>query len=223
VILIDFGVSTTASSDTYRTGTPDYTAPEILGQKSGNYDEYDTKVDAWSVGIVIYKIITGVVPFRALASTGFKDAAVIRYIQDPKRLPEYTDSEWKNGIGKKWFQSVSQLLNKNPHNRWGVAEALDLHLFCEIKEMYLKGRHNNNRLGELVQAQMWDRLKNHGLKGFLSRRARPEAMQDTMARVGIDVQHHTMSKTVNFIKKQVTESQHSKMSISDLQAQICVK
>ncbi|KAI9019835.1 hypothetical protein DFJ74DRAFT_139930 [Hyaloraphidium curvatum] len=41
-------------------GSPLYMAPEIL-----RHERYDAKADLWSVGIVLYEMVTGRVPFRA--------------------------------------------------------------------------------------------------------------------------------------------------------------
>src|SRR5947199_330066 len=41
-------------------GSPLYMAPEIL-----RYEKYDAKADLWSVGTVLYEMMTGKPPFRA--------------------------------------------------------------------------------------------------------------------------------------------------------------
>ena len=41
-------------------GSPMYMSPEIL-----NYNSYDTKSDLWSIGIIIYEMLTGKPPFKA--------------------------------------------------------------------------------------------------------------------------------------------------------------
>ena len=40
-------------------GTPSYMAPEIVKKAP-----YDLAVDVWSCGIVLFKLLTGVFPFR---------------------------------------------------------------------------------------------------------------------------------------------------------------
>lgn len=42
-------------------GTPFYIAPEVL--MGGGYDE---KVDLWSTGITLYKLVAGVTPFESV-------------------------------------------------------------------------------------------------------------------------------------------------------------
>ena len=43
-------------------GTPEYMAPELLSNRNGV--EYDYKVDIWSLGIVVYKMLSGKHPFH---------------------------------------------------------------------------------------------------------------------------------------------------------------
>jgi serine/threonine protein kinase len=68
----DFGISKRAQRDVtaLRTaiGTPSYQAPEVAGyfntSSDGETSEYDNSVDIWSLGCVIYKIVTMRVPFQ---------------------------------------------------------------------------------------------------------------------------------------------------------------
>lgn len=62
--LADFGFARELSDvDQAETlcGSPLYMAPEILG-----HEQYDAKADLWSVGTVLYEMITGKPPFRAV-------------------------------------------------------------------------------------------------------------------------------------------------------------
>ena len=62
--LIDFGISKKTYQRGQRRdmltmiGTPFYLAPEVV--LGGGYDE---KVDLWSTGVTLYKLIVGVTPF----------------------------------------------------------------------------------------------------------------------------------------------------------------
>ena len=58
--VIDFGLSKDfSSSDTMKTmsGSPYYIAPEVFLQ------EYTNKIDIWSLGVVLYIMLSGKVPF----------------------------------------------------------------------------------------------------------------------------------------------------------------
>lgn len=58
--LCDFGLTCTIQNSKIICGTPEYIAPEILKNKG-----YSKEVDIWSLGIVLYELLTGNVPFRS--------------------------------------------------------------------------------------------------------------------------------------------------------------
>jgi serine/threonine protein kinase len=61
VKLIDFGLSKSGRIKTANwstvAGTPFYMAPEVLKMK------YGTKADIWSVGVLLYTMVSGYLPF----------------------------------------------------------------------------------------------------------------------------------------------------------------
>lgn len=60
--LTDFGLARIFNKDnglmTTTFGTPYYQAPEIL-----NFDKYDDRAEMWSVGVILYHMVVGKVPF----------------------------------------------------------------------------------------------------------------------------------------------------------------
>jgi len=58
--LIDFGMATVSRFDSANLdicGTPYYIAPEVLNSK------YGKACDIWSLGVVLYQLLTGNLPF----------------------------------------------------------------------------------------------------------------------------------------------------------------
>ncbi|MEZ6101304.1 MAG: serine/threonine-protein kinase [Pirellulaceae bacterium] len=84
-VLTDFGVAIAIADDVTRSwavrvGTLDYMSPE---QASGNRDHLDHRTDLWSIGVVLYELLSGKRPFE-----GDSDAELIDRIahSEPKRL-----------------------------------------------------------------------------------------------------------------------------------------
>ncbi|KAJ2773381.1 hypothetical protein IWQ57_001321 [Coemansia nantahalensis] len=67
LVLTDFGLSKTALGEDGRTstfcGTPAYMAPEVLESSVS----YDLSIDWWSLGVLLYEMLTGEVPFKGKA------------------------------------------------------------------------------------------------------------------------------------------------------------
>merc|ERR1719183_1771430 len=61
--LTDFGFATSTHADEKvfkRNGTPVYMAPEMIQRREG----YSYPVDVWSLGVLIYAMLTGYFPFQ---------------------------------------------------------------------------------------------------------------------------------------------------------------
>mmetsp|Transcript_33534 Transcript_33534/g.74200 ORF Transcript_33534/g.74200 Transcript_33534/m.74200 type:complete len:874 (-) Transcript_33534:546-3167(-) len=91
--IADFGLAAVTAPFsrglTQQCGTPEFTAPEIVNGK-----EYDgPSVDIWSMGVILYEMVTGTLPFRGSTQSAlFK--AISRGVYDP--LPVHLSLECKD-------------------------------------------------------------------------------------------------------------------------------
>ncbi|MGH7587304.1 MAG: protein kinase domain-containing protein, partial [Gemmatimonadota bacterium] len=113
--LLDFGLAKTADTTLTRPGvTPGtiaYMSPE---QTRG--DPVDARTDLWSLGVVLYEMLTGTRPFR-----GGNDQAVIQAILHDE--PESV-SRRQSHVAEGWSEIVERLLRKDPADRYGSAGEL---------------------------------------------------------------------------------------------------
>jgi NIMA (never in mitosis gene a)-related kinase len=73
-----------------QTGTPYYASPEVWLDKP-----YDNRSDIWSLGCVLYEMITLMPPFRATSTAGLSQK-VTRGVYDP--LPNYFSKDLSNAV-----------------------------------------------------------------------------------------------------------------------------
>ena len=108
--LIDFGFATYCKGNETmheQLGTPQYAAPEIFEQKP-----YNSKVDMWSVGVVLYNMVKGTQPFSNREIENIKEQVLHK---------EINYSGFKNNELKNLCES---LLDRNPENRFSAFQAL---------------------------------------------------------------------------------------------------
>ncbi len=115
-VLMDFGIASikhkgTLTQNGSLMGTPEYMSPEQAN--NGNIDE---RSDLYSLGIVMYECLTGMVPFK-----GETYSDTIRKITNeiPKR-----PSKLNKKIPRKTDQMVLKLLEKDPQKRYQGAHEL---------------------------------------------------------------------------------------------------
>jgi WD40 repeat protein len=92
-------------------------APEILNylDVSGASLEYTYAVDLWAVGCIVYRLITGVVPFPPGTS-------LVKYCEDKSLFPY--DALFDSGVKSNCSKFIRQLLVTDPKDRLSASQAL---------------------------------------------------------------------------------------------------
>jgi hypothetical protein len=152
----DFGLAKRLEGDSHATqtgailGTPSYMAPEQAGGKKG----LTTAVDVYSLGAILYQVLTGRPPFRA-------DTPLDTVLQVLEREPERP-----RAVNPKADRDLELIclkcLAKDPQQRYGSAEALAAEL-----ERWLAGEPLSVRPpGLVVLVRFW--LRQHfGAAGWI--------------------------------------------------------
>ena len=118
ILLADFGWSNFSDGGVRKTfcGTPEYIAPEMLLKKG-----HDTRVDIWSIGVLMFELLSGYSPFVAKSNQDLYQNIRRLKIQWPKDMQPLA----KNLIGK--------ILKLNPLDRPSLQEILDHQWFKQTK------------------------------------------------------------------------------------------
>lgn len=115
--LADFGlakiVSSGGQSSVMHTtcGTPGYVAPEVLKN-----DGYDTQVDAWSMGVILYILLCGFPPFH-------DDNQALLFEQIKNGKYDFPDPWWSN-ISDQAKDLVKKMMTVDPKARYSIDDCL---------------------------------------------------------------------------------------------------
>jgi serine/threonine protein kinase len=109
--LTDFGISRVEYAGITRTGTllgtPRYMSPEQLAGKKG--EEIGPESDIYSLGILLYELLTGKDPYRLRKKAEILEVINIRHNFMPKPLPEELDPELR--------KLILMMLERDPQKR----------------------------------------------------------------------------------------------------------
>ncbi len=157
--LADFGLADILTPETMlmaTCGTPTYVAPEIIAltTSDGKNGGYDSKVDMWSLGVILYILICGFPPFNAE-----DDRQLFKLVKHAHY--EFVEPYWDDASDDV-MDLISKLLVVDPAKRLSAEEALkhpwlssdfphkDIHLASGIKN--LKSYNARRRLKGAVRA-----------------------------------------------------------------------
>jgi calcium-dependent protein kinase len=92
-------------------GTAEYIAPEVLKNK------YNEKCDIWSIGVILYILLTGEIPFKGKNDHDTFELIKFGYLN-------FNGQEWK-GVSNEAKIFVKKLLTIDPYSRPSAKYALD--------------------------------------------------------------------------------------------------
>lgn len=116
VYLADFGLAKTLDEEDEITetgciiGTPDYMAPELANEPAS------TSADIYALGILLYQMITGEVPFKSSTPLG----VYWKHLHEQPPLPSVRNSAISHLVD----QVILRALEKDPHQRFQTVQAL---------------------------------------------------------------------------------------------------
>ena len=116
VKLTDFGWSNYLNNEEKRStvcGTPIYLAPEMINRKG-----HDERVDIWCIGVLLFELSTGKVPFQG------NNIDVLKYNIRNMKI------SWPSDIDREAKDLISKILKYNPNDRLTIKEILR-HPFIE--------------------------------------------------------------------------------------------
>jgi serine/threonine protein kinase len=125
-VLTDFGIAKIVGAKRYTvtgaiSGTPTYMSPE-----QGQGERGDERSDIYSLGVILYEMVTGRVPFDA--DTPF--ATIMKHINDPLPLPRQVYPQLSVSVER----VILKVLSKNPDDRYQTAGEMAGALQMAIEE-----------------------------------------------------------------------------------------
>jgi serine/threonine-protein kinase len=112
-------------------GTPDYMAPE-----QGRGAVIDARADLYSMGIILFQLLTGRLPFEADTPT----QVVLMHLSIPPPDPRQVSPE--RNIPETLAEVVARSLNKEPDDRWSSASDMAQALAVIQTELESRGRRS---------------------------------------------------------------------------------
>lgn len=119
-------------------GSAYYIAPEIVKKRG-----YDERVDIWSLGIVMYLLLTGETPFQS-------ENTEMLFREIVTKKVTYDDAIWSK-LSKECKDLNMKMLQSIPSKRLSAAQALSHPWFsvpepCKIRQKLLAGKGGGNIL-----------------------------------------------------------------------------
>ncbi|KAK9792998.1 hypothetical protein WJX73_004517 [Symbiochloris irregularis] len=132
--LCDFGFSKDEAVDSIcktACGTPEYVAPEVLLQSSSNAtgDSYSGRTaDMWSLGVMLYVMLTGTYPFREASETWLPITAKLKAMFPRIVKGQFSKPDW---VSPTCLNLLEGLLCTSPEKRLTVSNVMEHPWFLE--------------------------------------------------------------------------------------------
>ncbi len=136
-MILDFNVSAECSEAGGPVGgTFPYMAPEHLRAFLGGPDRVDERSDLYSLGTILYELLTGRLPYAH--RPGPRDSAAIAAMIDDRLTPPAPPSAFNPAITPAVDSIALKLLDPNPHRRYARADDLRTDLARQLSHRPLR-------------------------------------------------------------------------------------
>jgi tRNA A-37 threonylcarbamoyl transferase component Bud32 len=125
-LLTDFGLTRMAEGSTALTGTGVIGTPAYMSPEQGQGDSIDTRSDIYSLGIMLYEMTVGDVPFSADTPV----AVIFKHISQPLPLPHTLQP----GIPESVERVILKALAKAPQDRYDTAGEMAAALRASLQQ-----------------------------------------------------------------------------------------
>lgn len=183
--IVDFGLSAFLDDQPHcfvKCGTPGYAAPEVINCASDTHIQYDTKCDIFSLGIILFFMITGVMPY---------DGADFMEVLNNNRkgtinfsIPELTDKP------KVLLDLLRGMLEIDPKKRFSAGQSLESPVFAEEVAAQVKKYTSVEDLDSCLRKfkkKFETRVRNSGADGSTpAYNARPDMAAGTSTYQNLD-------------------------------------